>query len=89
MFRSSRVDIEGQRHVEQSARRVIIIGVVGLCIVVATLTVTRSQPAQDQPTSLPATNLSAADNRGALPRAAPGFAHAAVASNPQAPDVPE
>jgi hypothetical protein len=56
--------------------------------VLGALAVAQSQPAQEPPTSLPSTNFSATDlNLRAMPKAAPGFAHATVASNPQAPDA--
>jgi predicted CXXCH cytochrome family protein len=60
----------------------------GVVIAVGAWAAASSPPAQDHPTSLPATNFSAADgNLAALPRAAPGFARATVASNSQAPDA--
>src|SRR5882724_4922903 len=50
----------------------------------------QSQPAQnDTANSLPSSNLSADGpvDRSGLPRPAPGFANAHVASNPQVPDA--
>jgi hypothetical protein len=61
----------------------------GPTIVVAALAVAQPTPPRDTAAqSLPPTNFSAADvDRSALPRAAPGFARATVAPNPQAPDA--
>ena len=62
----------------------------GAVLLVCTFAVGQSQPSRDDVTkSLPSTNLSADGtvDRSNLPRPAPGFANAHVASNPQAPDA--
>ena len=58
----------------------------GVATAIGAFTVAQSQPAQDKQ-ALPATNFSTDSNWRAMPAAAPGFAHATVAANPQAPDA--
>ncbi len=69
---------------------ILIAGALGAVLLVCTLALGQSQtPAADRANSLPSTNFSAdgSVDRSALPRPAPGFANAHVASNPQVPDA--
>ena len=62
----------------------------GVVFLGCTLAMGQSQPSQNGTTnSLPSTNFSADGtvDRNGLPRPAPGFANAHVASNPQVPDA--
>src|SRR3984893_13842499 len=69
---------------------VLVVIALGIVFFVYALAMGQSQPSQNDITnSLPSTNLSAdgTADRSGLPRPAPGFAHAHVASNPQVPDA--
>src|SRR4030088_293068 len=71
-------------------RSVLIEIALGIVFLGCTLAMGQSQPSQNGvANSLPSTNLSAdgTRDRSRLPRPAPGFADAHVASNPQAPDA--
>jgi len=74
----------------EGRRSVVITATLGLAIMILAWAVAYSQPARKDPSnSLPSTNFSAdgSVDRSSLPRPAPGFAHARVATNPQAPDA--
>jgi DmsE family decaheme c-type cytochrome len=76
--------------VDEGRWSAVIAATIGLAILVLAWAVARSQPAQKDPSSsLPSTNFSADGtlDRSSLPRPAPGFAHAHVATNPSAPDA--
>jgi len=68
---------------------VVVAATLGLAVIVCAFAVAQiPQPPDAAAQSLPPTNFSATDvDRSALPRAAPGFARATVAANPQAPDA--
>src|ERR1700681_3089315 len=69
---------------------VLIAIALGIVFLVSTLAMGQSQPSQNGiANSLPSTNFSAdgTADRSGLPRPAPGFANAHVASNPQVPDA--
>jgi predicted CXXCH cytochrome family protein len=75
---------------DQGRWSVVITATLGLAIMILAWAVAYSQPARKDPNnSLPSTNFSAdgSVDRSSLPRPAPGFAHARVATNPQAPDA--
>jgi hypothetical protein len=73
----------------QFAGRTLIAPTFRLVLIFCAVAVADSaNPSEPAAQSLPPTNFSAADiDRSALPRAAPGFVRATVASNPQAPDA--
>src|ERR1700736_2842495 len=75
---------------DQGRWSVVIAATLRLAILVLAWAAAHSQPAPKDPSkSLPSTNFSADGtvDRSSLPRPAPGFAHARVATNPQAPDA--